>query len=93
MTGAVRPINHVADDLRPGWQIGEARSILFGSWAIERAGNRMKVYESPQIDVLGTIEQFTRGEQFAWQLDGMSLSDALHHIIDGGELGEVIGTS
>ena len=53
----------------------------------------MKLYEAPRIDVLGTIEQFTRGEQFAWQLDGMSLSDALHHIIDGGELGEVIGTS
>jgi len=50
-------------------------------------------YESPTIEELGSIEAFTRGEQFAWQLDGMTLAEALGHIIDGGTVGEVIGTS
>ena len=54
----------------------------------------MRAYTRPRIEEIGTVEAFTRGENFAWQLDGMTLAEALHHvIIEGGDLGEVVGTS
>ncbi len=51
------------------------------------------MYESPEIQELGSVEAFTRGERFAWQLDGMTLSEAIGHIVNGGEVADVVGTS
>lgn len=50
-------------------------------------------YEAPSIVELGTVADFTRGDTFAWEFDGMSLSQAINHLIDGGHLSDVIGTS
>jgi hypothetical protein len=53
----------------------------------------MTSYEQPTIEELGSIEAFTRGEKFAWELDGMTLAEALGHVAHGGSVSDVIGTS
>ena len=67
--------------------------MIFRSDGYKRTGNLMSTYEKPQIQALGSIESFTRGESFEWTLDGMTLSEALHHVAAGGPIGDVIGTS
>ncbi len=50
-------------------------------------------YTPPAISELGTIADFTRGESFAWTLDGMTLSELVGHVIDGGNPGDGLGYS
>jgi len=47
-------------------------------------------YQAPVIEELGTVSDFTRGDRFAWQFDGMSLAEVIQNVLNGGH---ALGTS
>jgi hypothetical protein len=47
----------------------------------------MREYQSPEIIELGSIADFTRGDTFAWQLDGMTFAEVIQNAHDGNGLG------
>jgi hypothetical protein len=51
--------------------------------------DKMREYQSPEIIELGSIADFTRGDTFAWELDGMSFAELLHNALNG----DLLGTS
>jgi hypothetical protein len=44
----------------------------------------MESYETPTITELGSVADFTRGDIFAWQFDGMTLAEVIQSVQDGG---------
>jgi hypothetical protein len=44
-------------------------------------------YEAPRITELGSVADFTRGDKFAWQFDGMSIAEAIHQVRPGNRPG------
>lgn len=50
----------------------------------------MESYEAPTITELGSVADFTRGDTFAWQFDGMTLAEIIQNVQDGGH---VLGVS
>jgi hypothetical protein len=44
----------------------------------------MESYQAPTITELGSVADFTRGDIFAWQFDGMTLAEVIQSVEDGG---------
>ena len=76
----------VAWDLRLGEHVCQYSIMTSGG----REGLVVEKYETPTIEVLGTVAEFTRGDRFAWQFDGMSLAEVIQNVLDGGH---ALGTS
>jgi hypothetical protein len=64
---------------------GQGRTVDLVHWKADK----MREYQSPEIVELGSIADFTRGDTFAWQLDGMTFAELLHNALNG----DLLGTS
>jgi hypothetical protein len=47
----------------------------------------MTEYEKPMITELGSVADFTRGDTFAWRIDGTTLAEIIENAHNGNLLG------